>query len=261
MAFDALGVGVTVEVSDASLLDDVRHCLPRDARERSPAVSDDRVVLTVADDGRCVLTVNGSVHERDDVNGGLIGLASHLHIHVISGARELLFVHAVGAAAGGRGIVLTGGMGIGKSTLVAALIRAGALYYTDDYAPIDARGYLHPYPMPIALRDPATGQGRDHTVESFGGSVGPVPVPIGIVGRIAYRAGGGLRLERISPGDGSLLLLEHSFGVERRPALATKAAAGATADALVLAGERGDADEAAAELIRLARDLPSPQQG
>ena len=53
-------------------------------------------------------------------------------------------------------------------TQTVALGRAGALYYSDEYAPLDGEGFVHPYPKPLSLRK---GGGHiDHDVASLGGT-------------------------------------------------------------------------------------------
>ena len=63
---------------------------------------------------------------------------------------------------GGGALLLPGGSFTGKTTLVGALVRAGAVYYSDQYALLDEDGLIHPYPC---------------HVERFGGSAGDEPVP------------------------------------------------------------------------------------
>jgi len=57
----------------------------------------------------------------------------------------------------GRAILLPGRSYVGKSTLVMELVRAGAVYYSDEYAVLDARGRVHPFAQPVALREPDGG--------------------------------------------------------------------------------------------------------
>ena len=77
---------------------------------------------------------------------------SKLALHVASHAEELLFVHAGVVGWRGRAIVLPGRTHAGKSTLVAALVRAGASYYSDEYALVDGDGRVRPYPRALSLR-------------------------------------------------------------------------------------------------------------
>ena len=42
---------------------------------------------------------------------------------------------------------------MGKTTLVVALLRAGAHFYTDDFALLDGDGLVHPYPNLIFIKN------------------------------------------------------------------------------------------------------------
>ncbi len=79
-----------------------------------------------------------------------------LELWAAENARGLVVLHAGVVTVAGRAIVLPGRSFAGKSTLVAALLHLGALYYSDEYAPIDASGYVHAYPRGISLRSQAT---------------------------------------------------------------------------------------------------------
>jgi len=79
-------------------------------------------------------------------------LESDFHRCVAENARRWIFVHAGVVAWGGRAIVIPGATQSGKTSLVAALVRAGAVYLSDEYAVFDARGRVHPYPKPLSIR-------------------------------------------------------------------------------------------------------------
>ncbi len=61
----------------------------------------------------------------------------------------LTAVHAGVVELGGRALLLPGSTKSGKSSLVAELLRHGAVYFSDEYALIDAQGRAHPYPSSI----------------------------------------------------------------------------------------------------------------
>jgi hypothetical protein len=65
---------------------------------------------------------------------------------VAENARRWIFVHAGVVAWRGQAIVIPGATQSGKTSLVAALVRAGAEYFSDEYAVFDARGRVHPLP-------------------------------------------------------------------------------------------------------------------
>jgi hypothetical protein len=65
---------------------------------------------------------------------------------------EFLVVHAAAACLDGNGLVLPGGEGAGKTTLVAAAVRAGMDYLTDEAALFHPEtGEVHPFPRPLCM--------------------------------------------------------------------------------------------------------------
>ena len=67
-------------------------------------------------------------------------------------SRQMLFVHAGVVGWRGMAIVIAGRSHTGKSTLVAELVRRGAVYYSDEFAVLDDMGMVHPYRRPLVLR-------------------------------------------------------------------------------------------------------------
>src|SRR5262249_46651795 len=132
-----------------------------------------------------------------------------LRWHIAQAARRRIFLHAGVVGWQGRAIVLPGRSFAGKSPLVAALVRAGATYYSDEYAVFDARGRVHPFPRPLSLRDEQGGQ-RLHRVESLGGVAGVRPLPLGMIVLTEYRPGARWRPRRLSPGQAALAVIENT---------------------------------------------------
>lgn len=66
---------------------------------------------------------------------------------------EFLQLHAASLELDGKGLVLAGDSGVGKSTLTAALVARGWGYLCDEFALIDARTLdIHPYPRAICIK-------------------------------------------------------------------------------------------------------------
>jgi hypothetical protein len=66
---------------------------------------------------------------------------------------RLLFIHAGVVAFGGRGMVLVGHSGAGKTSTVAALVRTGAAFLSDEVALLDpATGVVMPFALPMAVK-------------------------------------------------------------------------------------------------------------
>jgi hypothetical protein len=171
-------------------------------------------------------------------------LTDDLQLRVGELTPRRIFVHAGVVGWRGRAIVLPGASFCGKSTLVAALVRRGATYYSDEYALFDGRGRVWPFARPLSLR---TGDGTStrrfepHTL----GRVGAAPLPVGVVWLTKFSQGKRKQPESLSPGRAVLQTLAHTLTARRRPQAALTALSAAMQRATLLAGARGAADEAA----------------
>lgn len=64
-----------------------------------------------------------------------------------------LFIHAGAVAFAGRAMILIGHSGAGKTSTVAALVRRGAAYLSDEVALLDpATGIVAPFVLPMAVK-------------------------------------------------------------------------------------------------------------
>ena len=59
-------------------------------------------------------------------------------------------MHAGVAVWNGAAILIPGRSHAGKSTLTKSLIDAGAVYYSDEFAPVLPNGFVIPYPKPLS---------------------------------------------------------------------------------------------------------------
>ena len=71
----------------------------------------------------------------------------------VSLLRQLHFVHAGAVEMDGRGYVLVGPPGAGKTSAVGVLLRRGATYLSDEVALLDPKGgTVHPFTLPLAVK-------------------------------------------------------------------------------------------------------------
>ncbi len=185
----------------------------------------------------------------------LAAFEGQLHLFVADRARSRIFVHAGVVGWKGGAIVIPGRSFTGKSTLVAALVRAGATYYSDEYAVLDPKGRVHPYPRPLSLRGPDGEPPRRLTADELGGRDATAPLPVGLVLDTAYRAGVKWRPRRLSPGLGLLSLLNNTVPARRRPKSALRTLRTTLEHAPVLKGARGDAEEVAGRILARMDEL------
>jgi hypothetical protein len=182
---------------------------------------------------------------------------SQLRLTVAKLAPERTFIHAGVVASAGRAIVLPGASFAGKTTLVSALIRQGATYLSDECAVLDANGLVHPYARSLSMRSPDAKRGTHPQVTtavpaaSLGAQVADEAVPIALIATVSYRADASWNPEFGSPAEGALALMSHAVNASTEPAETLRLVSAAAQNATVLHGERGDAQEAAAELLKL----------
>lgn len=192
-----------------------------------------------------VLTFRGSIVEATEA------VLSNLELWIAEFARKWVFVHAGCAAVDGQAIVLPGRSMSGKSSLTAALVRAGADYYSDEYAVLDNRGLVRPYARIPAIRPhEGTPTGRV-TVEELGGRVGRGPARVKLIAVLRFDPLVGWQTELLSRGLAVLRLLDNTVAARSRPRAVLSALEGATLDARALEGTRGDADVTAARLMSI----------
>ena len=105
-----------------------------------------------------------------DLESVLQSFESSVHLHVAEMAPHKVFVHAGVVGWKEKAIVIPGRSFSGKSTLVAEFVRAGAKYYSDEYAVLDVQGNVHPYSRPVVMRE--NGARKKYTAEELGGIAG-----------------------------------------------------------------------------------------
>jgi hypothetical protein len=176
-------------------------------------------------------------------------LESDLRLHIATKAQDRLFVHAGVVGWQGKAIVLPGRSYAGKTTLVAALVRAGATYYSDEYALFDAQGRVHPFAKKLSIRD-NNGGARRCAAEELGGTVGEKPLPVGLVAVSEYRAGAQWRPRRLSPGRAVLAMLANTVPAREQPRAALSILRQVASQAPVLKGTRGEAEPLASTFLR-----------
>jgi len=180
-------------------------------------------------------------------------LESEVQLFVAEHGRERIFVHAGAVGWKGQAILLPGRSYSGKSTLVAALLRAGATYYSDEYAVLDGNGHVHPYARKLGLRQP-DGPTRRRAAEELGGRTGTRPLPVGAVVVTRYQPGARWRPQRLTPGRALLELLDNTVPALSRPEEAVTVLQQVVPRSVNFKGLRGEAEEAADVLLRAVKE-------
>jgi hypothetical protein len=256
IAFEAFGVRAALGANRPELVERLRPILPPGWQPCPPSAIGRRFTLIAEEAGTYAFAVNEDILNRGlDLELALMLLDSQVRLHLGVKAPDTVFIHAGVVAHGGKTIVMPGKSFEGKTMLVAALVRAGATYYSDEFAVIDEGGLVHPYAKPLSVRGDDHMQ-TDHPVESLGWTAGSEPLPMGVIVVTSYRRGAEWRPRRLSSGEGAMALLTNAVPARERPAQVMRAISRAVDDAIAIESERGEADAVAplllAELERLA---------
>jgi hypothetical protein len=207
-----------------------------------------------ADGGfRIVIDDEDDARQFPDVTRLLDFLEGDIQIFVAEFATPHLFVHAGVVAIGGRAILIPGRSFAGKSTLTTSLVKAGATYYSDEYAVLDPNGLVLPYPRRVSLRSGPHGPtGRlDLAAHAPKVPFAEAASPVGLVALLKYEEDGGWDARELDHLEAIMAISEQTVAIQRRPA-DTFAILGAVArSATVIQGTRGDVDDTVDRLLAL----------
>lgn len=265
-AFVSHGVSIGVRTNNPALLDRVPDYFPP-GWEESPASAADTwysIVRTLHGGKRILYQL---YHDQEKLEEGfrlkqlLDCMDSEMRLQVGRRSRDKLFVHAGAVGWKGRAILIPGRSGTGKTSLVAALVRAGATYCSDEYAVLDAGGLLYPYMRPLSFRQgEADRRVRRCAVADLGGQQATEPLQTGFVVHTRYRAGARWEPRVLSSGEGALTLFGNTLSARERPGFAFSVLAEAVSEAITLEGDRPEAEAATCAILDFAdRNQPSTQ--
>jgi hypothetical protein len=215
---------------------------PADAQRFSLLCDEDEVRYRCCEGEEIIL-------ESGDLSSVQDAFKQALMIHVANHAPDRVFVHAGVVACNGRALVLPGPSFAGKSTLTAALVRAGATYYSDEYAVLDENGFVHPYARPLSMRGSGETRQTDVPVSAYGGTAGTECLPVHLVVFTEFRKGARWRAQDVSAGMAVLEMLKHSIPVQRTPARVMATLTAMLQNATIWSSPREEADELAAVLV------------
>ena len=252
----SFGVSVGVLTDDPALLSALCQRLPPCARTKPTAEVDLQYSMysrpTASDRDRVQPMYVGHSSaglfvETFDRARACEAFESTVQFDVASTSTEWIFVHAGVVVHNGAAIVMPAPSAHGKSTLVDALVRAGATYYSDEYAAIDSLGRVHPFPMPLSLR---TGDGGKRRVAMSDTAAALPPVPIRTIVATRHEPGASWQPRRGTAAESVMTLLSNTVRARLAPRATLEVLARAAGSAALLEGPRGDADLVARQLLK-----------
>ena len=166
----------------------------------------------------------------------LRALQKEIYTCVAEHAKDRVFIHAGVVAWKNRAVILSGFSHAGKSTLVWYLVKAGAVYYSDEYAVLDENGAVYPFALPISLR---VAGGERRTI--MPDRIGSAPLSPDLIAFARYRPGAKWRPQLLGPAQAVLQLIRHSVAIRSNPAFVLPVLKAASLQARSFAGTRDDA--------------------
>jgi len=249
IAFEAYGVGVAVGVSHAELLDELQPVLPPGRQPCAASEVDRRFAIKLEQSGTYAFEKDGRLRNNGLTLPLVLGLLdTELRLYIARKAPEAIFIHAGVVAHQGRTIIIPGMSFSGKTTLVAALVREGATYFSDEFAVLDDNGLVHPYAKTLSLRDVNQVQ-IEHSVDSLGGVAAEEALPVGAIVATNYHPGAQWQPEIGSVTDGAMALLANAVPARERPEAVMRTVSRCAEGALVLKSARGEATAIAPKLL------------
>jgi hypothetical protein len=250
LAFSSFGVRFELSSTKETLLQEALTYLPLESKRcvnvavgprytlvGSSAVSQsDKATHRLYRDGRQLFTCF-------DQRELLERFGSIVSLYVAETSLKRTFVHA-GVVGWGRSAILIPGRSFsGKTSLVAALVRAGATYYSDEFAVVDKRGMVYPYARPLQVRENGSYRQTPRLVEEIGGVAGKRPLPVGLVIVSRFKPGARWSPRQLSPGVGLLKILDNTVSARRSPAIALSTLKRLVSDATIVKGVRGEVEQ------------------
>ena len=252
----AYGVQVRIRSNEGSLIDGILERLPPNSINSAYSDTGPQYDFVVSNDPegkpQHSLYINQMLHARCALSELLRIFETEVQIHVAEMAPDRVFVHAGVVGWRGSAIVIPGRSYTGKSTLVAELVRAGADYYSDEYAVLDATGQVHPYARPLAIRSTDGASTNRVTIDALGGRLGTKPIPVGTILVTKFVRRCEWKPERLSAGRGMLALFANTVPARRIPDVVLPTLHQIVGTSAIYGGDRGEADQIVKFVMRIA---------
>ncbi len=181
-------------------------------------------------------------------------LTSQIRLTVAEHAVGKVFLHAGAVAWKNKAVIIPARSFSGKTTLVAELIKRGAVYYSDEYAVVDEEGFVHSFPKTLSMRGIIDDYKQvECSPSSFGAAIGHMPIPIGMVLICKFdktrKNDLEFALEILSPGQAMLEMIDNTVPITNNPKFVLKILNKISEHAIIAKCQRGEANKFANFLI------------
>jgi hypothetical protein len=247
--FESYGVKIGVESNDESFLkrleDHLPNVIPNVFVTNNNLETEHIFSIDVSNDGLFVLYKDDEKITAGDSQENFFNFScSKLRLTVAEFAKEKVFLHAGVIGWNGKAIIFPAQSFQGKSTLVSKLVQRGALYYSDEYAVLDEKGFVYPFPKTLSLRGKVDKYKQtEYTAESFGGKIGTEPLEVGMILLTGYEPGAEWKPELLSAGKAILEIVPHTIPIRNNPKFSLQVLNKIVNRAIIAKSKRGEAEK------------------
>lgn len=180
----------------------------------------------------------------------LAPFGSKLRITVAEFAVEKVFIHSGAVCWKNKAIIFPAQTFSGKTALTAALVKRGAIYYSDEYAVLDRDGFLHPFPKTLSIRGEIDDKIQvEYTVESLGGKSGTKKIPVGMILITEYKPNAVWKPEILTPANGIMEIIKNTLPIRNDPNFVLNVLNRTVDRAAVVKSRRGDVEKCADSIL------------
>jgi hypothetical protein len=249
-AFDLL---IRIESPNPEIHDALnRYLFPPLQRNQTPTNPDINLRIERAPNEIRVLVNQEFIASAVSLDDATLATVKALDDAVVHRLKTLHAVHAGAVLLDDKALLLPGSTHAGKSSLVAELLRRGAIHFSDEYALIDADGCVRSYPRPLLLRN---GRPQQSLVlpEELNSRFASQSAPVGWLVAIDYSPAAEWDVQAISQSEAIMLLLRNTPHEMAKSPTMLDYFQSAVEQAACYKGRRGDVGESADRLVELIR--------
>lgn len=217
-SFESYGVKVRVESQENSFFEKAVEVVRRTTLGRLKLIDSndaDHVFNLSYINGIYSMDLDGEdLGTGELVWAGLRYFDTRVRLVIAEHAVDHVFLHSGAVVWNGKAIIFPADSFSGKTTLVAEFVKKGAIYYSDEYAVLDANGMVHPFPRLLSMRDENGDYLRTHvSAESLGGTVGILPMPVSFVLLTKYDPKSSFKPVILSSGMGLMKMMPQAISL------------------------------------------------
>lgn len=257
---ESFGVKLGISSNDAEAIEAVKTAveiyLPDCFKEIEKTDVEHNFLFTWNANERDSLYKNGEkIFHRELRETSVESVASRVRLTVAEFAVGRVFIHAGVVAWKGKAVIIPGRSFHGKTSLTVALVKRGAVYYSDEYAVLDADGFLHPFPKMLSVRGEIDERKQiDYPVEKFGGVAGTEKIRVGVVLISEYKPKARWNPKLLSPANGVIEMLQHTIPIRQNPQFTLEVLNKIAGEAVFAKSKRGDVSKSADLILKFIED-------